>query len=80
MKDPRKDAVGVKAAYEFIADKYDLMSNHRIKKVCVAVINRYDQTKAGANMTTIALSTMETDCTVFRVSNLKRLCEYLTKN
>lgn len=78
--DIKKDARAVHAAYELINSKYDLLASSDIKWICQGVINRYDQTEKGAEITTLAskiLLQMDRNSFVFLVSDLKKLCEYL---
>ena len=57
--DKRKDAIGVCSALELRNSKYDLLSTLHIKRVCTAVINRYDQKTESAELTSTACEILE---------------------
>lgn len=78
--DNRKDAIGLSSAYDMAKSNYDLMARLDIKNICVAVINRYDQKKESAGLTVTAtdiLTQVQSGRFVFRISDIKKLCEYL---
>ncbi len=79
-RDPQKDARGVVDAIDFVNSNYNQLAALAVKNICIAVINRYDQTEKGAQMTTMAtdiLSQVNNGSWIIRVSDIKKLSLYL---
>jgi len=80
----KKDALGVTHALALKSANYDLLCALYIKSVCVAVINRYDQSLEAAEMTVLATDILneisKSNMFTFRLSHVKKICEYLLKH
>jgi len=80
--DKRKDALAVNNALQMKNEGYDLLAKITLEPIFIGIINRYDQKPKSAKLTVIASEALEClnrNTFIFRVKDVKEMCEYLLK-